>query len=360
MIFRRLGFVFASALLSVAAACGGSSDSSFGGAGNPDDGTSGRNGGGNGPQFNSDGGAGPVNATCATSSANGQLTPANLVFMFDQSGSMGGAEMSVKWSPVSDALSSFFNDAASKGMSASLAYFAQGSSCNSGDYQKPEVPLAALPSPAFASSISMHSPGGNTPTLPALKGAIDYAKTTAAAKPGEKVAVVLVTDGDPNGCNSTVSNVAAEAATVAATIPTYVIGVGSDFSNLNAMAVGGGTGAAILVTVGDPNKTKADLAAALNKIRGATASCSFAMPKPPTGQVLDINAVNVQFTSASGPQTLPYNKDCTGGGTGWHYDNANAPTAIDLCPATCATVKATSNGKVNIAFGCATLGGVIR
>ena len=301
-----------------------------------------------------------MNATCATSSANGQLTPANLVFMFDQSGSMGGPDMGVKWTPVSDALSSFFNDAASKGMSASLQYFAQGSSCNSSNYQSPEVALTPLPSPAFASSISKHSPGGNTPTLPALKGAIDFAKSTAAAKPGEKVAVVLVTDGDPNGCNSTVSNVAAEAATAAATIPTYVIGVGSDLANLNAMAAGGGTGSAILITVGDPNKTKADLAAALNKIRGATASCSFAMPKPPSGQVLDINAVNVQFTNASGPQTLPYNKDCTGGGTGWHYDNASAPTAIDLCPATCATVKAASNGKVSIAFGCATLGGVIK
>ena len=356
---HRVGFVLAAALLSVGAACGGSPDSSFGGAGAPNDGTSGRDGGGNGPAFNDAGAVNPVNAACATSSASGQLTPANLVFMFDQSGSMGGPNMSVKWSPVTAALSAFFSDAASTGMSASLQYFSQGSTCSSSNYQTPEVPLSPLPSPAFASSISTHSPAGGTPTLPALKGAIDYAKSTAAAKPGEKVAVVLVTDGDPNDCNSTVNNVAAEAATVAATIPTYVIGVGSDFGNLNAMAVGGGTGAAILVTVGDPNKTKADLAAALNKIRGATASCSFAMPKPPSGQVLDINAVNVQFTSSAGPQTLAYNRDCTGG-TGWHYDNASAPTAIDLCQATCDSVKAATGGKVSIAFGCATLGGVIK
>ncbi len=360
MTSGRLSLVFASALISVvAAACGGSSDSSFNGSGNGDDGTNGRNGGGNGPGFLDDGGVSPVNATCATSSADGQLTPANLVFMFDQSGSMGGSDMGVKWTPVTAGLSAFFSDAASTGMSASLQYFPQGNSCNSSDYQNPEVALTGLPSAAFTTSIGKHSPGGNTPSLPSLKGAIDFAKATAAAKPGEKVAVVLVTDGDPNGCGSSVKNVSDEAATVAATIPTYVIGVGSDLSNLNAMAVGGGTGAAILITVGDPNKTKADLEAALNKIRGATASCSFAMPKPPAGQVLDVNAVNVQFTSSAGPQTLAYNKDCTGG-AGWHYDNANAPTQIDLCPATCDAVKATTGGKVSIAFGCATLGGVIK
>ena len=54
---------------------------------------------------------------------------------------------------------------------------------------------------------------------------------------------------------------------------------------------------------------------------------------------------------------LSYNKDCTGG-TGWHYDNLAAPANIELCKATCDAVKATAGGKVSIAFGCATKGGV--
>ena len=110
------------------------------------------------------------------------------------------------------------------------ARYSQGSddatACNSATYATPAVPMTALSNaPAFSQALDDASPGGGTPTKPALEGAIAYAKkvqTTLSA--GEKVAIVLATDGEPNDCNSTPENVAAAAATVAATIPTYVIG----------------------------------------------------------------------------------------------------------------------------------------
>ena len=75
--------------------------------------------------------------------------------------------------------------------------------------------MRALPdSSTFAAAMKANSPGGNTPTLPALTGAIQYAQSVENANPLDKVAVVLVTDGEPNDCNSTVNAVANEAASV--------------------------------------------------------------------------------------------------------------------------------------------------
>ena len=172
--------------------------------------------------------------------------------------------------------------------------------------------------------------------------------------------MVLATDGIPNDCNSNVQNVAAAAAGVAATVPTYVIGVGDQLQSLDTIAAGGGTSKAFVVAVGDPTKTASDFQAALAVIRGATLACDFKLPTPPAGKTLDINSVNVVYTpSNSAAGTLTYNKDCTGG-VGWHYDDANAPQKIILCTGTCGTVQADHAGKIDIVTGCATKGGVVR
>jgi hypothetical protein len=215
--------------------------------------------------------------------------------------------------------------------------------------------MRALPDAAdFGSAVDGLVVSCGTPTLPALRGAHSYAASVASQKPNDKIAVVLVTDGEPDACASTITNVSSEAAAHAPRIPTYVIGLGSSLSNLNAIAVAGGTQQAILVSTNNPAQTSVDLQKALEKIRGVAAACSFQLPKPPDGKALDVNAVNVVFTPPGGaPQTVPYDTACSGG-TGWHYDNSAAPTEIELCASSCAAVKANADGKVNIAFGCAT------
>jgi len=66
-------------------------------------------------------------------------------------------------------------------------------------------------------------------------------------------------------------------------------------------------------------------------------------------------AKNVVYTPINGgPQTLTYNQNCTGG-TGWHYDDPNKPTKIELCGTTCSGVQAAS-GSISIVMGCATNG----
>jgi hypothetical protein len=368
-----LGVFGAIALL---VACGGSSGSVFGDGNNSSG--SGNNNGSSGDQgsFSTD----PVgtNAACVTSLKSASLPPVNLVLMYDKSGSMGdpaeGGDPNQKWIPVNTGMKAFFSDPASAGYNASLQFFpAPGdvtATCGAA-YATPLVPLTSLGTPAaLISALDAAKPQGGTPTLPALQGAITYATATAKSNPDEKTVVVLITDGEPGmmvngtfqaGCsNNDISHIAATAQTANAAappIPTYVIGVGSSFdvTNLNQIAAAGGTKQAFIVSVSDPTQTKTQLQQAFDAIRSQVkVGCDFGLPAPPAGQQLDKNRVNVGFTAGGGQETpLVYSADCSAP-NGWHYDDINNPTKIELCASTCSTVQADHNGKLTIAFGCIT------
>ena len=369
----------AGVLVAVAAvACGSANDSTFGnpdgtGTGDPNatsggntafGGTSGAVADPNGATSGgTSGGVGvgavkPVSATdaCANSTAGVDAPPIYLVFMVDKSGSMGGTALAVKWTPAVAALKAFFADASSANIHASLSFFKQQNECSVAAYATPSVAMSALPdATAFAAALDANSPSGGTPTLPAEQGAVQYAQTVAATlKPGEKVAVVLVTDGDPNDCNSTSTNVAAAAAAVASTIKTYVIGVGNEVAKLDEIATGGGTAPHIQVNTTSAATTSSDLRAAIGKIKAAQLSCDYTLPPPPAGKSIDVNAVNVNYTTGGKATTLGYSADCSNAG-GWHYDSTTTPTKIIMCPTICTTLQNdTSGGKVDIVFGCST------
>src|SRR5262249_20875594 len=154
----------------------------------------------------------------------------------------------------------------------SLDFFPQApngdASCNAADYVAPLVPMQPLPDAAtFGGAIGATQLVCGTPTVPALQGAIEYAQGVAQQHAGARVAVVLVTDGLPDMCDpGSVDAVASVAAAVAATIPTYVIGIGDALSNLDAIAMGGGTNKAIIVPTQDPNQVTSDLQTALGTV----------------------------------------------------------------------------------------------
>jgi hypothetical protein len=217
-------------------------------------------------------------------------------------------------------------------------------------------------------AIKATQPQGGTPTLPALQGGVKYAQQVAASHQGEKVAVVLVTDGMPgfyqNGTNipgctdNDVSHVASTAQVSFVgqpSIPVYVIGVGPQLQDLNAIAAAGGTQSAFMISVSDPNATQEQLLTALNTVRAQQVACDFAFPAPPPGEQLDPLRVNVAFESSNGEQVLTYSADCSAG-TGWHYDNPAAPSRVLLCPQTCSAVQADQSGGLKLAFGCQTKG----
>jgi hypothetical protein len=302
--------------------------------------------------------------SCVGFTAQSHLVPVSLVVMLDKSGSMGdgiNGDPTLKWQPVTAALDAFFNDPASTGVSASLQFFPQSDMCNSDAYylySPPSVDMRGLPDLAFGMSMSMVTPSGSTPTLPVVQGAIQYAQDTAAMGSGQRVAIVLVTDGEPDTCNSSINNVALELAKVSAQIPTYVIGVGESLTSLDQLAMAGGTQAATLVAVGDPTTTKMKFLEALDEIRGLVLSCDFAIPPAPSGMTIDYSMVNVTFTPSTtgSPSLLPYDKDCNSNGPGWSYDDANNPTKVVLCPVSCADARGDRNAAINVLFGCGTVG----
>lgn len=358
----------------VSIACGSAGDSTFNeGSGAGGQGASGGNGA-NGGQLPEIGPSGTSSA-CVTEVAGAELAPTNLVFVYDKSGSMGdtatGYDPAKRWIPVGSGMKQFFADPYSKTLRASLQFFPLSddtieTAC-AHPYASPVVPLSPASDPAFIAAIDSMKPSGGTPTLPAIAGGITHAKEIASARPGEKTAVVLVTDGEPGfwdpnknaytpGCaNNDVAHVA-DAARAAFTgtpsIPTYVIGVGPKLESLQAVANAGGTGAAVMVDVNDPAGTKSAIVSALDTIRKRELSCDFSVPLPPAGESLDPYAVNVAITGAAGERVLGYSKDCASP-DGWRYDDIANPQRILLCSAAC-TAAREPDGKVSIAFGCKT------
>jgi Mg-chelatase subunit ChlD len=298
-------------------------------------------------------------AACATSTAAAQAKPVTLVFAYDKSGSMNDDG---KWGAAKAAMKGFFASTDAKDVSASLMFFPSGDICSLGNYAAPQVPMTKLPSATFATALDAAKPGGYTPTYAALQGAIDYAENLAqGAAKDTTVAVVMVTDGVPEGCfdDHNPALAAGAAAAAAKDIPTYVVGVGNELGSLNAIALGGGTKSAFVVSVGDPNKTQQDLTAAIQQIRASALSCDYKIPAPPNGETFDRAKVNVQYTPDAGAATsLSYNQSCAGG-AGWKYDDASNPTRVLACDSTCDQIKAAS-GKVDIVFGCATKGGTVN
>lgn len=351
-------------------------------------------GGSGAPDLNvSSGGAAATgqggSAVCNAQVREGQRVPVDMYFLVDSSGSMaepvaGGS----KWDVVSSALVSFVQDPRNASTGAGIGYFPstakttcapgddgclcipgttfcvslQGGSCVAGDYATPAVPLA-LPAQvaAVVSDIQGHPVNGDTPTRPALEGALQYLSGWAAQHPERKPLLVLATDGEPSGCGMNqaqdVANIAAGALSGPHAIRTFVIGVGRSLVSLNLVAMAGGTDHAFLVdTGGDVAKEFAD---ALDQIRGAASSCDFTIPSTGTaGEAINPQKVNVSYTAngSSAPTSVPRTfkgdaSSCDSAG-GWYYDNPTAPTAIKLCDATC---KSLGGGSIHVEFGCDTV-----
>jgi hypothetical protein len=85
--------------------------------------------------------------------------------------------------------------------------------------------------------------------------------------------------------------------------------------------------------------------------------CEFAVPKPKDGSPADPTKVVVNYTPGGGAtKPLTQVTDASKCGTipdAWYYDNPSAPTKILFCPTTCAGAGSDTNGKLEIALGCA-------
>jgi hypothetical protein len=244
--------------------------------------------------------------------------------------------------------------------------------CDPAPYAMPAVEVAPLPGvrQALTNSLAQHVVDGLTPTAGALSGAIMHAQALARANPGRRVAVLLATDGFPTECTPDdipgVANIAAQAVAGTPSVSTYVIGVFAPAdvtdatTNLNALAVGGGTRSAFVINT-NQNVTQM-FVAALNAVRNAALSCQYRIPAAmaDAGQ-LDYYSVNVEFTAGNG-QAVTFGNvadsaHCSATQGGWYYDvnPANGtPQTISLCDVSCAAVQADANARVDVLLGCKT------
>jgi uncharacterized protein YegL len=331
---------------------------------------------------------------CKSETFTGERLPLDIYFVVDISGSMN---QNNKWTSVSTSLITFLQDPANNDIGAGIEYFpltipginpfctvdsdcasygpcvggvdigggshlfgnCQGADvCQVSSYATPAVPLTLPPNhPPVVTSIQAQSPGGGTPTAPALQGAVNYVMGWQQANPGRKVVIVLATDGDPTGCTG---NAVQDVANIAATalsqnnIQTFVIGVGNSLTSLNQVAQAGGSGQAYIVDTG--GNVQQQFSDALAAIHGAALPCNFSIP---TGGQTDPNKVNITFTSNGNPapQVVPRSADGTNGSCpsnapAWYYSDA-AKTSAVLCDATCANLKQVS-ATVSFQLGCAT------
>ena len=196
--------------------------------------------------------------------------PVDMYLLIDDSTSM------LPWWPATlEGINDFFHAPESEELGVGLQFF--GTSCDIAVYVDPRVPIAPLPGNLLVLQTAFPLiPSEESAMRPALTGAITHARSWAVSHPDHQVMVVLMTDGAPEECDSTLDNVARvamEGFQGQPPIPTHVIVLGA-LGILSVFAEAGGTGAARFVSPGAP----AELHAALGELRDAKRPCSAARP----------------------------------------------------------------------------------
>ncbi|HKO47780.1 MAG TPA: vWA domain-containing protein [Polyangiaceae bacterium] len=371
----------------IAAGCGSSSDGSQVNGSNGD-GSAAASGGAAlvglpGTGSGSGTGTTPVidpSAACAKGTASATLSGVNMFVMFDRSSSMTerANQNGTRWALTSSALNAFFASPNAAGLQLALRFFPHDSpsaGCNQDrcDLNACATPLVGLgglsaaAAPADAQEAALINAtarsapgmsGQGTPIFAALGGALQWASAQRQKTPDQNSVVVLVTDGQANGCETDIGRISALAAKALADdgIRTYAIGLtGSEEADMTRIAVAGGTTKGIFVS--DGVNTQQELLDALGAIRGQVLDCDFAMPVAKPGLVVDKTLINVNYTPTGGMSTtLPRVANeaaCTTSG-GWFYDDPNAPTRITLCKSSCDQVTVDPSASLDILLGCAT------
>ena len=377
--------------------CSGSGQDDNGngaGAGNAGSGAS-------GPIFNAGGSSGTdAGFTKCTGTAVGseqavQTGPLDIYLIFDRTASMGqdcdftagtAPPVASKACYATYAIAQFYmsvdpaNDTRLAFQFMSLA----ADDCNGTPYATPRIDMTPLPVDAnhplvqtisqenFAGGIGTHIEG-------AIRGLSTYTinhDKTVGAPAGRTTIGVLMTDGDPNGCDENIDDltklVSDHAAASGGAVKLFFIGeTGATLANLERYAVPGGAAPHTDFCGNGPspchywdvgNGNPAAFASAMASIVGqATVShpipCTFDVPPPPSGLTLDPNLVNVQFKTSDGQAVRILRVDsastCDPGTGGWYYDDPAAPKHIVLCDNSCTSVVGKTGASVAIEFGCA-------
>lgn len=248
--------------------------------------------------------------------------------------------------------------------------------CDGSAYSSPLVDLTQLPVTVEheiiqAISGEQFEGGYGTEIEGALNGIADF--TAARAVTGREMIGVLMTDGDPNGCEDDVSELAQIIADhrAATGVRTFIIGMeGATGENLEEMALAGGAAPHddyCSPDVGNPchhwnvgDGSGAAIADALQAIvqQAAPLGCEYDVVnlQPPAGETLDYGKVNVTLTEGAAVTTIgqvPDAASCPMDQPAWYYDNPASPSQLLLCSSACALASGAAQGaRLDIVVGC--------
>lgn len=319
-----------------------------------------------------------------------EYSPVAVFVMQDRSSSMGtNLGDPSRWPAATNALTAFVESPESEGMDFGIGFFpplsnAVGDCMMGTDCGEPVAPIAKLPDNATPVRLALARAAPNAPETPqlltptecALRGMVNTC-IDHQANSGDPCVGVLVTDGEPTTCtlpdpfsadpNGVLVDIVREGASqgvavFAVALPGAEAGLpllmevaaagGTELVDLTA----GGTAEALLTALNDIRKSVVEETTVESKI-----DCTWQIPEPPNGQALDRDRVNVRFSSSDVGDTVfgrvASREDCerAAEGTGWYYDDPDAPKEILVCPRTCEVVKAATDAVLNIEFGCATI-----
>jgi len=353
----------------------------------PSTGGSAGKGSGSGGSATSSGGSAGFQACTGTAYEQETTSSLDTYFVFDRTGSMGKdcsytpgttPPVSSKACYATYAMSDYLIGVSSS-VDQRLAFQFMSLStddCDGTPYQTPLVGLTHLPVTAdhpliqdisnetFKGGLGTHIEG-------ALRGIAAY--TTASKTAGREMIGVLMTDGDPQGCEQDIGKLAKIVSDHLSKdgIRTFIIGMeGATDANLEQLAVAGGadphssycgsvTAPCHYWNVGQGDDKAISDALSAIVAQSAPIPCEFKVSgfTPPSGQTLDFSKVNVTLTDKNGtPTTIGQAADeasCPTDGPGWYYDKPNAPTAIELCKNACSLVTDSASGsKVDVVVGC--------
>jgi hypothetical protein len=263
--------------------------------------------------------------------------------------------------------------------------------CNGTPYGTPLIGMTQLPVQAnhqlvqaissenFAGGIGTHIEG-------ALRGLSSFTinhHNTVAKPAGRTTIGVLMTDGDPNGCDENIGNltqlVQDHAVASNNEVKLFFIGeTGATLANLERYAAPGGANPHTDFCGNGPNPchywdvgdgNAAAFQSAMASIVGQSTvyhplPCTYLVPPPPAGQTLDPAKVNLSFSTTGADPVRVFKVDsaqaCDPAQGGWYYDNATQPTQVLLCQKSCTDIEGKPGVTVNVEFGCATEVGPIN
>jgi|GEM_PF-1431265 len=381
------------------------SDGSGGSGGSPTGGTSGVGGGDGGSSDidvpNTGGGPDDLGSdeACAKGTEQATLRPVTMLILFDRSSSLIRNEVEVgvtRWDAAAAAFEAFLSDPSTDGLGVALRFFphdlpVEGCSsptCDIAACTQPLIDVGRLmatqgPGDAHEAALlealaaATPVPGGGTPTGAILEGGVAWAKSYQDAHQDERVVILVVTDGAPEGCEEGIPELELFLKdALDSGISSYFVGLtGEDGAELaedtmNDLAEAGGTEKALFIQ--DGAETRDELVQALASVQGSAIACDFALPAiSHGGEVVDPGLVNVIYTAGGAPSggsstggapteaqgegtkfTKVIGQGECGDSASWFYDVEGHPSRIHLCPQACSLVSADPAASLEILLGC--------